>query len=118
MPVETDYDDIKARLHRYLISKTDFIKVKDTLNDDQMRMYVDRVITALSTESDIPIKFDDRVKDLLVFGALAQRLAHVDQQVRAVGRDELDERQEPVLFLAFVKFSIKFTMRHFSSLNS
>ena len=40
MPIPVDYDSMKSRLHRHLISKTDFIKVKDSLNDDQMRIYV------------------------------------------------------------------------------
>ncbi|MBF0386631.1 MAG: CpaF family protein [Candidatus Omnitrophica bacterium] len=62
MPVQTEYDDTKAKLHRYLISKTDFIKVKDTLNDDQMRLYVDAAITALSRENDIMITLEDRLK--------------------------------------------------------
>lgn len=62
MPLSSDYEDIKAGLHRHLISKTDFLKVKDTLNDDQLRMYVDRAITALSQENQIQIVFEDRAR--------------------------------------------------------
>ncbi|MBF0593698.1 MAG: CpaF family protein [Candidatus Omnitrophica bacterium] len=62
MPMTSDYDEIKARLHHHLIAKTDFIKVKDKLNDDQMRMYVDNAITSLCRESDMTIPFEDRTR--------------------------------------------------------
>lgn len=62
MPVQSDYEDMKARLHRYLISKTDFLKVKDTLNDDQMRLYVDAAITTLCRETDTIVKLEDRAR--------------------------------------------------------
>jgi pilus assembly protein CpaF len=62
MPTALNHDDFKVRLQRYLISKTDFIKVKDGLNDDQMRLYVDNAIAAVCRENDLLIKPEDRSK--------------------------------------------------------
>ncbi len=120
MPVETDYDDIKARLHRYLISKTDFIKVKDTLNDDQMRMYVDRVITALSTESDIPIKFDDRAKLIREIASSVMSLGPIrplleDKDVTEIminGYRQVYAQKSGKMFLTGIKFDDNAHLMH------
>ena len=62
MPAYSTYEDFKARLHRYLISKTDFIKVKDTLSDDQMRLYVDNAIASICRENELSLTIEDRSK--------------------------------------------------------
>ncbi|MFP4472409.1 MAG: CpaF family protein [Candidatus Omnitrophota bacterium] len=51
-------EDLRGRVSRYLIEKTDFVKVKDQLNEDQLRGYVDRAITDLCFEEqwDIPME--------------------------------------------------------------
>lgn len=58
----SEYDDIKSIIHRYLISKTDFLKIKDSLNDDQLRMFVDKTIVRLTQEADFKITFEERAK--------------------------------------------------------
>ena len=62
MSITLEYNDMKDKLHRHLITKTDFLKVKDALNDDQMSLYVDNAITQLCRESEITINFEDRTK--------------------------------------------------------
>lgn len=62
MAITLEYNELKDRLHRHLITKTDFIKVKDTLNDDQLRLYVDNAITSLCRETDMVVNFEDRAK--------------------------------------------------------
>lgn len=52
--------DIKSRIHHYLISKTNFLEVKDKMNEDQLRLYIDNAITALAQEAKLVISFEDR----------------------------------------------------------
>ena len=58
----TDYEDLKNRLHRYLITKTDFIKLKDSMTDDQLRMYVDRAVTSLCAQTEQTVTFEERAR--------------------------------------------------------
>src|SRR5689334_19208140 len=52
--------DIKSRIHHYLISRTNFLEVKDKMNEDQLRMFIDNAITSLSQESKTTVSFEDR----------------------------------------------------------
>ncbi|MBF0619252.1 MAG: CpaF family protein, partial [Candidatus Omnitrophica bacterium] len=61
-PIEFEYEEIKARLHRFLIAKTDFLKVKDAMNEDQLRFFVDGAITRLSQEAALQVSFEIRAK--------------------------------------------------------
>ena len=61
-PVKTDYEEIKERLHRYLIARTDFLKVKDKLNEDELRAFVDSAISDMSHETQIQISFEIRAR--------------------------------------------------------
>ena len=36
-----EFDEIKAHIHHYLISKTNFLQVKDTMKEDQLRAFVE-----------------------------------------------------------------------------
>jgi len=55
-----DQNEIKARIHHYLISKTNFLQVKDTMNEDQLRLFVDSAINKLCQETKLTITFDER----------------------------------------------------------
>ena len=57
-----DYEEVKSRIHRYLISKTDFLKVKDSLNEDQLRLFVDRSVTSLCKEIEMEVSFENRAR--------------------------------------------------------
>jgi len=52
--------DIKSRIHHYLISKTNFLQVKDTMNEDQLRLYIDGAISTLAQESKLVVTFEER----------------------------------------------------------
>ncbi|MFA5088813.1 MAG: CpaF family protein [Candidatus Omnitrophota bacterium] len=54
--------EIKAKIHEYLIQKTDFLSVKDKLSEDQLRVYVDRTITEICREHSVVISTEDRIK--------------------------------------------------------
>ena len=53
--------EIRSLISQYLIHKTDFIKVKDKLTEDQLRVYVDRAISNLSVEQDLEVSMEDRI---------------------------------------------------------
>ncbi len=55
-----EHEDIKSRIHHYLISKTNFLKVKDTMKDDQLRVFVDSAIIELCKETKMEMTFDER----------------------------------------------------------
>lgn len=56
----SEYEEVKARIHRYLIAKTDFLTIKDNLNEDQLKMFVDRAIVNLCKELELDITFETR----------------------------------------------------------
>ena len=53
-------DAIKEKVNFYLINDTDFLKVKDKMNEDQLRVFVDRAITTLCAEHKIEITLEVR----------------------------------------------------------
>ncbi len=54
-------EDIKDKVNRYLINDTDFLKVKDTMSEDELRNFVDMAITDLATEQNLEITLEARV---------------------------------------------------------
>jgi len=48
-------DEIRARVNRYLINQTDFIKVKDSMTEDQLRSFVNNAIDDMCQKDDIEI---------------------------------------------------------------
>ena len=55
-----EQDEVKARIHHYLISKTNFLEVKDTMQEDQLRSFVDSTITKLCLESKLTVSMEER----------------------------------------------------------
>jgi pilus assembly protein CpaF len=53
-------EDIKDRIHRYLITETEFIKVKDTMNEDQLRNFVDDAILKVCDERNYRVTLNER----------------------------------------------------------
>lgn len=53
--------ELKTRVHQHLIQKTDFLKVKDKLSEDQMRVYVDKAISDLCVAERLDIPLADRI---------------------------------------------------------
>ena len=53
--------ELKGKIHTYLINKTDFVKVKDKLSDDELRVFVDRVINEVCDRYHINMAMEDRI---------------------------------------------------------
>lgn len=53
-------DEIRERINRYLIKETDFLKVKDTMNDEQLRNFVNQSISDLCQQHSIPLALEER----------------------------------------------------------
>jgi len=54
-------EELKQKVHRYLINATDFLKVKDKMNEDELREFVDEAITDISEEQNLEIAHEERV---------------------------------------------------------
>ncbi len=54
-------DEIRDRIHQYLIYKTDFLKVKDKMPEDQLRIFVDKAITELCSDQQLELPMETRV---------------------------------------------------------
>ena len=52
--------DLRERINRYLIKETDFLKVKDKLNDEQLRNFVNQSITDLCEQHNMHIDPETR----------------------------------------------------------
>ena len=55
-----EQDEIKARIHHYLITKTNFLEIKDNMQEDQLRAFVDSAINKLCQETKLTITIDER----------------------------------------------------------
>jgi pilus assembly protein CpaF len=53
-------EELRERINRYLIKETDFLKVKDTMNEDQLRNFVSESITTLCRHHTIELELDQR----------------------------------------------------------
>ena len=54
-------EELKQKIHHYLIKETDFLKIKDTMTEERLRLYVDQAITALSEEFQIPVPLEQKM---------------------------------------------------------
>ena len=59
-----EHNEIKARIHHYLISKTNFLQVKDTMQEDQLRAFVDNAINKLCQETKLTVTLEERLSIL------------------------------------------------------
>jgi len=53
-------DDIKERINRYLLTGTNFLKVKDKMSEDQLRVFVDQAVAEFCQEQFIKLTVDER----------------------------------------------------------
>ncbi len=56
-----EHNEIKARIHHYLVSKTNFLQVKDTMQEDQLRAFVETAIDRLCQETKLTVTFEERI---------------------------------------------------------
>ncbi len=52
--------DLRERINRYLIKETDFLKVKDTMNEEQLRNFVNQSISDLCQQHHFQLDFEAR----------------------------------------------------------
>lgn len=60
--------ETRDKVHRYLINDTAFLKLKDTMTEDQLRMFVNQAISDLCRDQDMEIPVDERaliIRDLV-----------------------------------------------------
>ncbi len=62
-------EDIVEQVNRYLLNHTDFLKVKDKLNEDQLRVFIDRAIDELCKVQNVKITAEH--KAILVRGLVS-----------------------------------------------
>ncbi len=55
-----ELNEIKAHIHHYLVTKTNFLQVKDTMHEDQLRAYVDDAINKICQDSKLTITLEER----------------------------------------------------------
>ncbi|MDE2027776.1 MAG: CpaF family protein [Candidatus Omnitrophica bacterium] len=55
-----EHNEIKARIHHYLISKTNFLEVKDTMQGDELRAFVNKAVDSLCQETKMVINLEER----------------------------------------------------------
>lgn len=53
--------DFKSKVHQYLIKKTDFLKVKDSMSEDQLRVFVDKAIMDMCRDQDMVVTTEQRI---------------------------------------------------------
>lgn len=61
-------NELREKVNRYLIKETDFLKVKDTMREDQLKMFVDNAILNMCKEQNIEIEMEHRaviIRDLV-----------------------------------------------------
>ena len=54
------FDEIKNLAQKYLISKTDFVKVKDSISEDQARVYIKNAIDFVCKENDVSLTEEEK----------------------------------------------------------
>ncbi len=57
----SEHNEITAHIHHYLISKTNFLQVKDTMHEDQLHAFVDNAINKLCQETKLTVTLEERI---------------------------------------------------------
>jgi len=55
-------EDIRGEVNKYLINETDFLKIKDSLTEDELRTFVNQAILNLGDERGLKIEVDQRAE--------------------------------------------------------
>ena len=57
----SENNEIKANIHHYLISKTNFLQVKDNLKEEELRSFVNNAIDKLCQETKLTVTLEERL---------------------------------------------------------
>ena len=52
-------EDIRERINRHLINQTDFLKVKDSMNEDQLRDFTDQAVTEFCKQQNFQLTLEE-----------------------------------------------------------
>ena len=74
-----EQNEIKARIHHYLVSKTNFLEVKDNMHEDQLRAFVEAAINRLCQETKLTITLEERMSILRELAASVVSLGPLRQ---------------------------------------
>ncbi|HLD87709.1 MAG TPA: CpaF family protein [Candidatus Omnitrophota bacterium] len=55
-----DQKELKSVIYHYLISKTNFLEIKDRMHEDQLQLFVDEAITSLCREKQLTVSLEER----------------------------------------------------------
>jgi pilus assembly protein CpaF len=61
-PQQLNAAEMKELIQNFLINKTNFLQIKDTMQEDGLRSFVDTAITNLCREKQLTINMDDRLR--------------------------------------------------------
>ena len=53
-------DDLRDEVNKFLINETDFLRIKDTLTEEQLRSFVDQAILSHCKQRGIKIELEQR----------------------------------------------------------
>ena len=106
-------EDIREIVHRYLIKETEFLKVKDTMNEDQLRMFVNEAIDDLCGYKNIEITMEDRVSLIRALVSAVVSLGPLRQlmedksvtEIMVNGHDKIYVQRQGKITLTDVKFN-------------
>ncbi len=112
--------DIRSRVHQYLIQKTNFLKIKDTLSEDQLRIFVDKAITDICYEEDLEMSMEIRISLIrsLVSAVISMgpiRPLMEDKTITEImvnGSDKIYVQKEGKIHLTDIKFENNNTLLH------
>src|SRR3989338_6347485 len=55
-----DQKELKSVIYHYLISKTNFLEIKDRMHEEQLQLFVDEAITSLCREKQLTVSMEER----------------------------------------------------------
>ncbi len=105
-------EDLRERINRYLLTGTDFLKVKDTMNEDQLRLFVDQAISDFCSEHFVEISMEERAVLIRTLVSAVMSLGPIrplmeDKSVTEIminGPKQIYVQREGKLILTDIKF--------------
>lgn len=105
-------DEIKERIHRYLINETEFLQVKDSMNEDQLRSFVDDAIQQACYDRNFRLTLEDRqvmirelVSAVLNLGPLRPLMEdHTISEIMVNGAQKVYIQRNGQIILSDIKF--------------
>jgi pilus assembly protein CpaF len=105
-------NEIRERINRHLINETEFLKVKDTMNEDRLRAFVDDAIITMCKDHNIHLESDQRavvIRELVsaVIGMGPLRPLMEDKTISEImvnGIDQIYIQRDGRIVLSDIKF--------------